>query len=80
MKRFKVGDEVRIEFQDHSHNLKSTITCVVYGKIYLIDDTQVVIDSWYSPGEKDRDLGDTVECFGIVRSTIHNMTRLVDEE
>ena len=80
MRRLKPGDLVLIEFDDHTHNLKSIMPCVAMGRIHLIDETQVVIDSWYDSDSKERVLGDTTECFAIIRSTIHKMTRLVEDE
>ena len=80
MRRLKPGDIIRIEFEDHTHNLKSIMPCVAVGRIHSIDETQVVIDSWFEPDNKERVLGDTTECFAIIRATIHKMTRLVYDE
>ena len=80
MKRLKVGDTVRIEFDDHTHNMKDILPCIAVGRIHSIDERRVIIDSWYEPEDASRMLGDTVDCFAIIRATIHKMTRLVDEE
>lgn len=80
MRRLKPGDLVRIEFYDHTHNMEDISCCEVIGRIHSIDERRVIIDSWYDPDSTKRVFDqNSLECSAIVRSTIQNMTRLVED-
>lgn len=81
MKRPKVGDVVRVEFQDHTLNGDEIKDVVAYGRVHSFDDSQIVIDSWHGTGATAdvREVKDNTECFAIIRKTITDMTRLVPD-
>ena len=67
---------VAVEFSDHVQDGSRPIRFVVYGRVAHVTSTALVVDSWeYKDTRTKHDRNE--QRYTIVRSAIHQVTRLV---
>lgn len=77
----QVDDIVQILFYDHMLGSDNLIHCVVYGRVYTYTPSSITIDQWHPVGnDYDRELKDNTECVTIIRSSIFQYRKLVEEK
>ncbi len=81
MKNPRLHHEYRVEFLDHVSGGDEPMRCVVWGRLAIINKDFLVIDVWGHLDEKHtRSIGNDVECFCILRSTITDIFEITDME
>ena len=77
--KLRKGMLVSVEFSDHVENGNRPIKFTVFGRIASITKTTISVDSWaYSNVKHKHDHNQTR--FTIVRSAVHRIARLHEEE
>lgn len=72
MRRIKPGDVVAITFDDHTEGEVGLLTFVVYGRVHVVADRYVAVDSWAHP-EPDAPRDENVGGYTILRDAIRSI-------
>ena len=78
--KLRRGMIMSITFSDHVEGGGSCFKFTVVGKLASITRTTLAVDAWYYTSTKMRYESTNCTRFAIVRSTIHRIVRLKEDE
>ena len=72
----KIGDEVKITFQDHAQDSNNLLLFNVYGIISAVTKSSVTINSWDAEGMISEEPNYNTTMYTLVRNAIVNVKYL----